>query len=100
MFKRTACELWGEATFSGITLCVSDTALDAVKAFEDGEVANLMVCLSGDTELPEDADAFASPKKAAREILGVMRQGRDVVCLGDVGFISSLKCELLKLMNG
>ena len=100
MLKRTARELWGENTFNGITLCVSDSALDTVKAFEDGEVADLMVCLSEEAELPDGAIAFTALKKAAREIWGATRNGKDVVCLGDVGFISSLKCELLKLMNG
>ena len=100
MLKRTANELWGEDAFRNISLCVSDTALDAVKAFNEGELSTLAVCLSKDAELPEGAIALASTKKAAQEILSVMRQGRDVVCLGDVGFISSLKCEILKLMNG
>ena len=100
MLRRTACELWGENTFNGITLCVSDSALNTVKAFEDGEVADFMVCLTGEEELPDGAVALASLKKAAREIWGATRHGKDVVCLGDVGFISSLKCELLKLMNG
>lgn len=100
MLKRTACELWGENVFGGVTLCISDSALDVVNAFGENEVASLMVCVSGDNDIPGGAVAFASLKKAAREICDVMRSGRDVVCFGDVGFISSLKCELLKLMNG
>lgn len=100
MLKRTACELWGENTFNGITLCVSDSALDTVKAFKDGEIADLMVCLSKEEDLPEGAVAFTSLKKSAREIWSATKSGKDVVCLGDVGFISSFKSELLKLMNG
>ena len=99
MLKRTAQELWGEKALGNITLCVSESALGTVKGLEGG-VEKLMVCQPLESDLPEGAVALSSLKVAAREVWSEIKSGKDVVCLGDVGFISSLKCELLKLMNG
>ena len=100
LLKKTARELWGDEALSSVTLCVSDSAMETKNAFDESEISELIVCLSKDIAIPEGAKAIESTKKAAKELFVAMRSGKNVICFGDVGFICSLKCELLKLMNG
>ena len=99
LLKKTVCELWGENALEGVTLCVQNTSLKVKNSFSDNEIAELLICGSVE-ELNADVKVFDSIKKTVREVYSLMRSGRDVVCFGEVGFICSLKCELLKLMNG
>ena len=98
---KTADELWGAGALDGTTVCVTASSLGALGAFKEGNIGEVVVFDSGmSVDLPEGAKSLDTLQKVAKEVSSNMFMGKNVVCFGDVGFISSLKAELLKLMNG
>ena len=102
LVKRTAQELWGEDALDSLTVCVSPSALSAAEIFDREMSEMLMYSPDGENTISDTHPVRLcdTVKAMAKEIFALMRSGRGVICFGDVGFISSLKCELLKIMNG
>ena len=98
---KTADELWGEGSLDGATVCAAASSLGALDAFKEGSTGEVIVFnRDGNADINDNVKCFDTLQKTAKAVCFDMFTGKNVVCFGDVGFISSLKTELLKLMNG
>lgn len=100
LLVQTAKDVWGEGSLGGSVLCIDSESREVASAFYDRADEALMLIPDCFEVLPNGVKSFETVKGMAKEIYNLIKAGRDVVCLGGVGFVFSLKYELLRIMNG
>ena len=100
LIVNTSKELWGEDSLCGVTLCIDSDSREAASAFSERASDAIMFIPACFEVLPNGVVAFETVKKTAQEMHKLIKEGKNLVCLGGVGFTYQLKHELLRIMNG
>lgn len=102
MLVLTMDEVFGRKENSSFYACLPVNALCALSSFDVKEIEGLVTLgKMNSAQLDEggvEALAMDSISECAEEILSLIRQGKNVLCLGSVEFASEMKSTLAKLM--
>ena len=93
-------EVFGGDDHKEITLVVGSNAVEHIAKFDQNVIRSVIVVGKAQGELFKCASACEDAVSAAKSVAALMREGVDSVCFGSVQLCTSLKAELLKVING
>ncbi len=100
MLMRTVEEIFGESATGEISLCIPESRVADTAAFEGKNIEKMIIYTqSGEGDASETDLRLNSLKKCAKEVVKLMKSGKNVLCFGSVAFASELKVEINKIIN-
>ena len=100
MLVLTMDEVFGREESISFYACLPENSLDALSSFETKEIEGIVVLSKSDIacEIEENAILKNSIAECAKEILTLIKQGKNILCFGSVVFAYEMKSALAKLM--
>lgn len=100
MLIRTVSEIFGEGAIDKVSVCIPESAMAALAAFEGKNIESLIVfSQGGEADASGGENRLDSMKKCAKEAVRLMKDGKNLFVFGSVAFAFEMKNEILKLIN-
>lgn len=104
LMLNTADEVFGKENVRGFAVCIPESATGLLDPVADRDIDEVVVVT--DKSADELGDLYAKSvttvsnmAEAANRVDVIVKDNRDIVCLGGVTFICDLKNEILKILN-
>lgn len=99
MLARTVGEVFGEDAIGSMSVCIPESAKDALSAFEGKEIDEIVMLSENESEgLSRGEIRLDSTKRCAKEVVRLMKSGKNILCFGSVAFVRELQTEFFKLI--
>ena len=96
---ETLKDIFGENMQGELSVCIPKAASEALAAFEEIQLESVIIYDETPKAEGEAAEnEYDTVKKCAKAVSALMKNGKNVICLGSAGFAEELKGEFLRIV--